>query len=136
MLSEAGGGCYCERIESPIAPLGVIRRRDRLRNATVAEIKDLAWAQIAEAGAAALSLRAVARDMGMTSSALYRYFPSRDHLLSALARDGFASLADALEAAEETQGRRKTGLADRFLVVVRAYRAWSLAHPAEYMLMF
>jgi AcrR family transcriptional regulator len=76
------------------------RRRERLRQTTVAEIKVLAWRQIAEAGAPSLSLRAIARDMGMTSSALYRYFPSRDVLLTALIRDGFASLADALEAVE------------------------------------
>jgi AcrR family transcriptional regulator len=110
------------------------RRRDRLRQATLAEIKTLAWAQIAEAGPISLSLRAIARDMGMTSSALYRYFPSREAVLSELARDGFASLADALEAAE-AQSSRAT-LRDRFLRVVRAYRAWCLDHPSEYGLMF
>jgi AcrR family transcriptional regulator len=104
-----------------------------VRGATLAEIKSLAWAQIAENGAAALSLRAIARDMGMTSSALYRYFTSREQLLSALAQDGFASLADHLEATEaEVDG---TG-ADRFLCVVRAYRRWALDHPTEYALTF
>ena len=90
------------------------RRRGRLRQTTVAEIKVLAWRQIAEAGAPSLSLRAIARDMGMTSSALYRYFPSRDVLLTALIRDGFASLADTLEAVEasidsEGEGGRGPG---------------------------
>ena len=102
----------------------------------LAEIKSLAWAQIAESGAAALSLRGIARDMGMTSSALYRYFPSRDQLLTALARDGFTSLADALEAAEADALKRSEPLNERFLRTVRAYRAWCLAHPSEYALMF
>jgi AcrR family transcriptional regulator len=100
----------------------------------VAEIKSLAWQQIAQEGAASLSLRAVARAMGMTSSALYRYFPSRNALLTALARDGFASLADALESAEERGGAGD--VSERFMRIVRAYRAWSLAHPSEYALMF
>lgn len=112
------------------------RRRDRLRQATLAEIKSRAWAQIAESGAAALSLRAVAREMGMTSSALYRYFPSRDQLLTALAHDGFTSLADTLEAAEAESVARSEPLNDRFMRVVGAYRAWSLAQPSEYALMF
>jgi AcrR family transcriptional regulator len=127
---------------SPAPPIPP-SRRDRVRNATLAEIKALAWAQIAESGAAALSLRAIARDMGMTSSALYRYFTSREQLLSALAQDGFASLADHLEAAEsepegtqpeETEGDGAGG--DRFMRVVRAYRRWALDHPTEYALTF
>jgi AcrR family transcriptional regulator len=112
------------------------RRRDRLRQATLAEIKSLAWAQIAESGAAALSLRGIAREMGMTSSALYRYFASRDQLLIALAGDGFTSLADALEATEAESVERSERLDERFLRTVNAYRAWSLAHPSEYALMF
>jgi AcrR family transcriptional regulator len=107
-----------------------------LRQATLAEIKRLAWAQIARSGAAALSLRAVAREMGTTSSALYRYFPSRDQLLTALARDGFTSMADTLEAAETESAARSETAHDRFMRVVAVYRAWSLAHPSEYALMF
>jgi AcrR family transcriptional regulator len=73
--------------------------------------------------------------MGMTSSALYRYFPSRDVLLTALIKDGFASLADALEAAEaELADAAEAG--ERFIPLVRAYRAWALAHPSEYALIF
>jgi len=107
-----------------------------VRHATVSEIKDLAWTQIAGVGAASLSLRAVAREMGMTSSALYRYFPSRDHLLTALAADGFASLADTLEAAETDATHRDISPPERFLHLMRVYRTWSLAHPTEYALMF
>ena len=112
------------------------RRRDRLRQETVAEIKRLAWAQIAKSGAAAVSLRAIAREMGMTSSAIYRYFSSRDQLLTALAEDGFTSLADTLEAAEGQSGKRAERLDARFLRVAGAYRTWCLAHPSEYALMF
>jgi len=129
----------CCRVIDPTAPAASPhlppRRRERLRQATLAEIKTLAWAQIAEAGAPALSLRAIARAMGMTSSALYRYFPSREVLLTELARDGFASLADALEVAEAKAGL-VAALGDRFLMVVRAYRSWSFGHPSEYALMF
>jgi AcrR family transcriptional regulator len=69
----------------------------------------------------------------MTSSALYRYFTSREQLLSALAQDGFASLADHLEAAE---AEAESAGGDRFMLVVRAYRRWALDHPTEYALTF
>ena len=115
---------YTVSIEQLTTP----RRRDRLRTATLEEIKSLAWSQVAESGAAALSLRAIARDMGMTSSALYRYYESRDQLLDALARDAFSSLADTLEEAERIDGS--------FLPLVRAYRRWALGHAVEYALMF
>jgi AcrR family transcriptional regulator len=93
----------------------------------------LAWAQIAATGAAALSMRAVAREMGMTSSGLYRYFASRDELLGTLATDAFASLADCLEAAEAND---QTAGSSAFLSIARAYRGWALEHPTEYALMF
>lgn len=109
-------------------------RRERMRAATVAEIKQLAWQQIAEVGAAALSLRAVANEMGMTSSALYRYFASRDELLGELMVDGFTSLANALEEAEQALGG-EVG-ADRWLHLASAHRQWALEHPAEYALIF
>jgi AcrR family transcriptional regulator len=102
----------------------------------VAEIKDLAWAQIGESGASSLSLRAIARDMGMTSSALYRYFPSRDHLLGALAKDAFASLADRLEEVEAKIDKRPPDAAKRCADLFHAYRGWALEHPTEYALMY
>ena len=109
-------------------------RRERTRAATVAEIKQLAWQQLAEVGAAALSLRAIAGEMGMTSSALYRYFASRDDLLNELVVDGFSSLADALEAAEvELEGNTE---ATGWLHLASAQRRWALEHPAEYILIY
>jgi AcrR family transcriptional regulator len=109
-------------------------RRARVRAATVAEIKQLAWRQIGEVGAAALSLRAVANEMGMTSSALYRYFASRDELLRELMVDGFSSLADSLESAERELDD-DTGI-ERWLQLASAHRRWALEHPAQYSLIF
>jgi AcrR family transcriptional regulator len=109
-------------------------RRERTRAATVAEIKQLAWRQLAEVGAAALSLRAIATDMGMTSSALYRYFNSRDDLLNELVVDGFSSLADAMEAAEVELD--ETPEANRWLHLASAHRRWALEHPTEFALIY
>jgi AcrR family transcriptional regulator len=100
----------------------------------VAEIKRLAWVQIATSGAGALSLRAIAREMGMTSSALYRYYAGRDQLLDVLAADAFASLADSLEDAERSASTERWD--ERTLEIFRSYRRWALAHPTEYALMF
>ena len=126
-------------IDTPAAtsePVPTPRRRDRLRDLTVSEIKELAWAQIAESGASSLSLRAIAREMGMTSSALYRYFPSRDHLLGDLAKDGFASLADRLEEVEAKLDKGPPDAAKRCAELFHAYRKWALGHPTEYALMY
>ena len=109
-------------------------RRERTRAATVAEIKQLAWQQLAEVGAPALSLRAIATKMGMSSSALYRYFTSRDELLNSLVVDGFASLADALEAAEADLDHDPG--AGGWLQLAGAHRRWALDHPTEYALIY
>lgn len=111
-----------------------VPRRERVRLATIDEIKQIAREHLATRGAAALSLRAVARDMGMMPSALYRYFASRDDLLTALVTDGFASLADALEVAYAAAPPGDHG--ERWLTVVRAYRRWALDHPEMYALLY
>ena len=74
--------------------------RERARAELTREIKETARRHLAEHGAAALSLRAVAREIGMVSSAVYRYFPSRDDLLTALLVDAYDAVADAAEEAE------------------------------------
>lgn len=112
-----------------------LNRRERVRLTTIAEIKQLAWAQIAEGGAEAVSLRAISRSMGMTSSAIYRYFDSQEQLLIALICDGFASLADDLEAAEAAVPEG-AGPGQQFLLVTGAHRRWALEHPTEYALMY
>jgi AcrR family transcriptional regulator len=110
-------------------------RRERQRAATVAEIKQRAWAQVADGGVLAVSLRAIARQMGMTSSALYRYFASHEDLVADLVTEGFASLADTLEAAE-TELPPTESLAARWIHVSSSYRSWALEHPAAYSLVF
>uniref|UniRef100_UPI0003708657 helix-turn-helix domain-containing protein n=1 Tax=Saccharomonospora saliphila TaxID=369829 RepID=UPI0003708657 len=76
--------------------------RRRARAEVVAAITDTARRQLGEVGAQALSLRAVARELGMVSSALYRYFPSRDDLLTALIVDAYDGLGAAAEQAADT----------------------------------
>jgi len=100
----------------------------------VTEIKAAARRHLATDGAN-LSLRAVARDMGMVSSALYRYFASRDDLLTALIIDAYNALGAAVEKADAAVGERGD-LRGRFLVLGRAVRQWALANPAEYALIF
>src|SRR6266487_3408325 len=76
-------------------------RRARQRQATVAEIKALARRQLAEHGTGAVNLRAIAREMGTASSALYRYFASHDELIGVLCADAYDSVADAMAAARD-----------------------------------
>jgi AcrR family transcriptional regulator len=109
-------------------------RRERLRAATTSEIKQIARQQMAQKGAAALSLRAIAREMGMTSPALYRYFASRDDLVTALIVDAYNSLADALEAARH--GCPPTDHKQRLLEMGLAYRNWAISHAQDYTLIF
>lgn len=106
--------------------------RDRVRAELTAEITDAARRQLAEVGGAALSLRAVARELGMASSALYRYFPSRDELLTRLIIDGYADLGSAAEAADPASAAPEV----RWLAVCQAVRGWALAHPHEYALLY
>ena len=98
------------------------------------EIKAVARRHLAADGAN-LSLRAVARDMGMVSSALYRYFASRDDLLTALIVDGYNSLGEAVERADAKVTDRAQ-LRLRWLSATRAVRNWALANPAEYALLY
>lgn len=108
--------------------------RARVRAELTCEIKTVARRQLAESGAAALSLRAVAREMNMASSALYRYFPSRDDLLTALIVDAYAAVGEA--AAEAESAVRRNDVAGRWMAAVRAVRRWALAHPQEYALIY
>jgi AcrR family transcriptional regulator len=106
--------------------------RARARIEVTAAIKDEARRQLAAEGATKLSLRAVARELGMVSSALYRYFPSRDDLLTALIIDAYDSLGEAAEAVRDTAATP----VERWIAVCEAVRAWSLAHPHEYALIY
>jgi len=100
----------------------------------VADIVRLGRQHLAVHGAAALSLRAVARDLGVVSSAVYRYVASRDELLTLLLIDAFGELGDEVDAAvvrvpeDDHPGR--------FLALARAVRAWAIREPASYTLLF
>ena len=98
-------------------------------------IQETARRHLAEVGPAALSLRAIARDVGMVSSAVYRYFPSRDDLLTALIVEAYDELGDAVERAD-ADVRRRTDLAKRFLAVSDAIHDWARANPHEYALLY
>jgi AcrR family transcriptional regulator len=108
--------------------------RARVRAELTEEIKAVARRHLATEGAA-LSLRAVARDMQMVSSALYRYFRSRDELLTALILDAYNALGAAVEAADAAVTDRED-LRGRWLASCRAVRIWALANPAEYALIY
>jgi AcrR family transcriptional regulator len=106
--------------------------RERVRAELIAEITDVARRQLAEVGAAALSLRAVARELGMASSAVYRYFPSRDELLTRLIIDGYDALGAAAEKADDPAQEPR----ERWLAVCAAVRTWAKLHPHEYALLY
>ncbi|MFJ1970085.1 TetR/AcrR family transcriptional regulator [Streptomyces sp. NPDC087903] len=108
--------------------------RARARIEVTAAIKDEARRQLAADGAAKLSLRAVARELGMVSSALYRYFPSRDDLLTALIVDAYDSQGEAAEAAHADVAHADP--LRRWSVVCEAARDWALGHPHEYALIY
>ena len=108
--------------------------RQRAREELERLIKDTAGRHVATGGAAALSLRAVARELGLVSSALYRYYPSRDALLTALIIDGYSALADAAETAEAAV---HTGsVEDRWRAICHGVRGWAVTHPEQYTLIF
>lgn len=108
--------------------------RARARADITREIVRTARRHLAESGPDGLSLRAVARELGMVSSAVYRYVPSREALLTALIVDGYDDLGCAVEDAE--RGVRRSARARRFLVVCRTTRAWALDNPARWALLF
>jgi AcrR family transcriptional regulator len=116
------------------APSAPRTARERVRRELTREIKEIALAQLVSGGGAALSLRAIAREMGMASSALFRYFHNRDALLTALIIDSYSSLADAAETAEARV--HKKSIEDRWMAIARGVRNWAVAHPHEYALIF
>jgi AcrR family transcriptional regulator len=108
--------------------------RDRARVQTMQEITRIGRQHLATDGAAALSLRAVARDLGVVSSAVYRYVKSRDELLTLLLIDGYDELGNAVDGA--LADAAADDFRERFLVIGRSVRAWALREPATYALLF
>lgn len=110
--------------------------RARARLELTREIKETARRDLERDGAAGISLRAVARELGMVSSAVYRYFASRDELLTALIVDAYGSIG---EVAEQALSRAQDAGEDhggQWLQVGRAVRAWATAHPQEWALVY
>jgi AcrR family transcriptional regulator len=115
-------------------PAAATGARARVRAEITQEILDAARRQLAERGSASLSLRAVAREVGMVSSAVYRYFPSRDHLLTALIVDAYDGLGAAVErSAAKLAADDFTG---RWLAICGRVRRWAVANPHEYALIY
>ncbi|MCT4353897.1 TetR/AcrR family transcriptional regulator [Streptomyces sp. Je 1-79] len=111
-----------------MAKADVSTPRERYRAQVRAEITERAWGQIATAGASALSLNAIAKQMGMSGPALYRYFASRDDLITELVREAYRSLAETLRTAS-ANGADLGGLA-------HALRNWALTDPQRYFLVY
>jgi AcrR family transcriptional regulator len=109
-------------------------RRDQKQNSLSVLIISTAWKQIASSGAASLSLRAIARELGITAPAIYNYFPNRDALVTALIVDAFTSFGDSQ--IEALNGIPDHEHALRLYTLGQAYRQWALAYPERYQLIF
>jgi len=108
--------------------------RERYRAQVRHEVKQAALRQLAESGPAAVSVSAIGKQLGVSGPALYRYFASRDELLTELAIDAYRDLADALSAA--APHAPDPGPRARLEAIARAYRSWALAQPHRYRLLF
>jgi AcrR family transcriptional regulator len=99
-----------------------------------AAIKETAWKQIAEHGSPALSLRAIARELGITAPAIYNYFRRRDDLVTALIVDAFNSLAESQK--DAIHDLPEDDFPARLSALGLAYRDWAVTHPQRYQLIF
>lgn len=108
--------------------------REQARKELTRRIVEAARSQLAVVGAAGLSLRAVARELGMVSSAVYRYVPSRDDLLTRLIIEAYEALGEAAARAEARIGR--DDIPGRWIATCSAVRGWALEHPHEYALIY
>src|SRR5262249_13079310 len=130
---------YAAPVSQPLVPAAPPpvpgrTRRQRVHDATSEEIKAVARGQMARDGNSSLNLRAVARELGMTPSALYRYFPSRDAILTALITDAYDSVGQAVE--EAVAAAPEDDTCSAILVGVHTFRRWALDHPQEYGLIY
>ncbi len=123
--------CLTGRVTTTSRAEGV---RSRAREQMRTEILDAAREQLAAEGVGSLSVRAVARELGMASSAVYRYFENRDVLLTALIVDAYDALGEAVERAEATATR--DDLLGRWGCIAHSVRRWALAHPSLYALVY
>ncbi len=112
----------------------MVTRRERLHDQTREEIKRIAREQMAAEGTHAISLRGIARVMELTAPALYRYFPTRDDLITALIVDAFNGLADAMEDGDHSAPSEAYG--SRLFNIMRNYRVWALEHRTDFLLIY
>lgn len=108
--------------------------RQLAREQTERELLDIARRHLREVGAAGLSLRAIARECGLVSSAVYRYFENRDALLTVLILEAYDALGESVEQSESVLDR--SDLRGRFAEAARAIRSWALEHPHQYALIY
>jgi len=107
-------------------------KRQESREKVEAQIVEFGRRHLVIEGAAGLSLRAIARDLGMVSSAVYRYVASRDDLLTLLLVDAYSELADAVDRAAAADGPWR----DQLLAMANAVRAWAVDQPARWALLY
>jgi len=110
-----------------------VGKRQDSREQTEARIIELGRRHLVDHGAAGLSLRAIARDLGMVSSAVYRYVSSRDELLTLLLVDAYSELADTVDRARDTVAELWN---DDVIAIAHAARGWAVAHPARWALLY
>ena len=109
-------------------------RREQARDATTREIRTTARGLLVTQGPDALTLRAIARAMGISAPALYRYFDSHEAIVAALCSDVLAEITETLEQARDSASAEPP--VRRLGVTCRAFRGWALAHPREFQLIF
>ncbi|WP_239646263.1 TetR/AcrR family transcriptional regulator [Nocardiopsis valliformis] len=111
-----------------------LSRRERLRQATLIEIRSVARELLVAEGSSAVTINAVAREMGMSGPAVYRYYSSHEDLVDSVTADFYQELSEAIEA--ERNSHPENAHSHRLLGMCRALRTWVIAHPAEFSWMF
>lgn len=133
-LDGAQISLHSDAMADTSTPQPPVSRRDRRKAETIGDIKAVARRQLATAGPAGISMRAIARDLDMTATGVHYYYRDRQALIDALTVDGFTALAAALRPVyEEGSGLPPR---ERWLAVARAWRGWALQHAAEYLLIY
>jgi AcrR family transcriptional regulator len=134
VLSIVVSAPVARHTDSMTTPAVTRTARELAREHVMTAIVASARTQLTEVGAAELSLRAVARELGMASSAVYRYVASRDELLTALLVQVYSELGAAAEAAEDRSAAASPH--ERWVAVCHAVRRWALDHPHDYALLY
>ncbi len=121
-------------MKQAVEAANAVSRRDRVRAATTREIKQVARRILVEQGPDSVSLRAIAREMGMTAPALYRYFGSHEELLRNVIGDIYLEITSDIQAAIDAAA--DDGIGAKLMAAAREFRTWSLGHKREFGLLF